>query len=202
MRMESTVHYLSEARRRKPRPAATSAAPSAATGSSGKPVRGRVCDDGSWAAGVVVADEDELGAGAGAGVGAGVVVVPDFFCCFGCEGTFENGSWYWLSPALSARATAGIDSASTEQATAIRRRRGTRDSYQKARLLMRPRSRRAPKRGRAAPAPRVPRLPAEPAARAPAACSASAGPPSRSSSPWRRGCLREAPPGAIRRRGG
>src|SRR5436305_10035937 len=157
--------------RRSVSPAATSAAPSAATGSSGKPVRGRVFDDGSWAAGVVVAedDEEELGAGAGAGVGAGVVVVPDFFCCFGCEGTFENGSWYWLSPALSARATPGIDSASTEQATAIRRRCATRDSYQKARLLMCPRSPRAPKRARAARAPRVPRPTAEPGARARAA---------------------------------
>jgi hypothetical protein len=55
-----------------------SAAPRAATGSSGKPVRGSVFE-GSVAAGAVV---DELGVvvAAGAGVGAGVVVVPDFFC--------------------------------------------------------------------------------------------------------------------------
>src|SRR5690242_2565908 len=132
MRIESTaaLSQRSETRRRSPRPAATSAAPTAAAGHSGKPVRGssrafEVLEGVAVVAvGVGVAAGADVCVGAVVLVGAGVVLVLLFF--LGWLGTFEKGSWYWLSPALSASAAAGIASAMTEQATAISGRRSTR----------------------------------------------------------------------------
>jgi len=122
------LSYRSETRRRIPRPAAISAAPIAATGSTGKPVRGSCCALGVLDGAAVVAVGEGVAAGVvvGAGVGAGVVVVPlDFF--FGWLGTFENGSWYWLSPALSARLAAGKASTAATATAAGRRLRSTGD---------------------------------------------------------------------------
>jgi hypothetical protein len=89
---------------------------------------------GSWpsaepfeAAGVLPAVETPAevfvsGAGVDEGGGAGVVgVVVGAVFVFGCE--FANGSWYWLSPALSASAAAGAARASTAASAASLRER-------------------------------------------------------------------------------